>query len=166
MSSRPVSNRPNYQRPTREQKQIPSEEGGRQWSHVLRSYLNKIMVAIVKSFLEIIVEIIKSLPKIVRSALINPVKTIQVLLLLFLIFILRQIINWSHSIFRPIHALRDIVTDIGHGLAHGVSAVGHGLGGGARALGHGAGDVGHGLVHGVASIVHGLGGGIFQGLAP
>ena len=182
MSSRPVSHGPITKDPQGNKKQIASEEDVPQWGHVLRSYLNKIMIEIVKSFLEIIVEIIKSLPKIIKSALINPIKTIQILLLLVLIFKLRQIINGLHPIFHPIHTLRDIAAGIadgasavghflgagaqtswggiawtGHGITHGASFVGHILGGGARALGHGAFGIGHTITHGASVAGHGLG---------
>ncbi|MCY3537593.1 MAG: hypothetical protein OXH24_07955 [Cyanobacteria bacterium MAG IRC3_bin_20] len=174
MSSRPVSNGPITKDPQGNKKQIASEEDVPQWGHVLRSYLNKIMIEVVKSFLEIIIVIIKSLPKIIKSSLINPITTIQILLLLILIFKLRQIINWLYSIFSPIHTLGDALRDIaagiaqklgagvrwvGDGIAHGASAVGHGLGHGVRALGHGAVGIGHGITHGASFIGHGLGGG-------
>ncbi|MYI72425.1 MAG: hypothetical protein F4099_08020 [Synechococcus sp. SB0673_bin_10] len=175
MSSRPVSNGPITKDPQGNKKQIASEEDVPQWGHVLRSYLNKIMIEIVKSFLEIIIVIIKSLPKIIKSFLINPITTIQILLLLILIFKLRQIINWLYSIFSPIHtlgdALRDIVKGIGQklgagvrwvgdGITHSASAVGHGIWHGVQALGRDVVGIGYGVAHGASAVGQGLGHGV------
>jgi len=99
-------------------------------SKILRDYLNEILFEVVKSVKEILVEIIKLLPKIIKSALVDPIKTLQILLILFLIIKSRIILNWLDSIFRPIHSLEDRAVGIGHGITHGASFVGHGLGSG------------------------------------
>jgi len=90
-------------------------------SKVLRDYLNEILFEVVKSVKEILVEIIKLLPKIIKSALVDPIKTLQILLILFLIIKSRQILNWLDFIFRPIHSLEDRAAGIGHGITHGAS---------------------------------------------